>query len=150
MCRSVLTPPWKRPWPVSGTSSPAMTRSSVVLPDPEGPSSASNSPVCTSRLTSRSAENVPNCFDRLRTSMVIVLFLIRDGPGPDDTLEHQRYQRQQCQQRSHRKCGGKVVFVVKDFHMQWHGVGAAADMSGNDRYCTEFAHRARVAEDRAV
>ena len=37
-----------------------MIRSSVVLPEPDGPSSATNSPVATLRLTSRSAVNAPN------------------------------------------------------------------------------------------
>src|SRR5258708_30217950 len=123
-----------------------MTRSSVVLPDPEGPSSASNSPVCTSKLTSRSAENVPNCFDRLRTSMVMVLLLIRLGPGPDDTFEYQRYQRQQRQQGGHRKRGGKVVFVVEDLDVQRHGVVAAADMTGDVGYRPELVHVPRDAE----
>src|SRR5258706_14806118 len=106
-----------------------MTRSNVVLPDPEGPSSASSSPSCTCRLTSRNAENVPNCLERLRTSMVTIYLLVRRGPDTDDALEHQRHQGQQCQQRRHRKGSGKVVFVVKDFDVQRHGIGAAADMS---------------------
>ena len=39
----------------SGSSRPAITRSSVVLPDPDGPRSATSSPVATVRLTSSSA-----------------------------------------------------------------------------------------------
>src|SRR5438270_5156666 len=52
-----------------------MIRSSVVLPEPEGPSSATSSPVFTSRLTSSSAVKLPNRFVMLRTSMLILLFL---------------------------------------------------------------------------
>ena len=46
-----------------------MIRSSVVLPEPEGPSSATNSPVATERLTSLSAVKTPKVFVMLRTSM---------------------------------------------------------------------------------
>ena len=57
------------PLPGSGSSSPAMIRSSVVLPDPDGPNRATNSPVATLRLTSFSAVNAPNVLLMLRTSM---------------------------------------------------------------------------------
>ena len=50
---SVASSPWKRiAARRRATSSPAMMRSSVVLPEPDGPSSATSSPVGTSRLTS--------------------------------------------------------------------------------------------------
>ena len=42
-----------------------MMRSSVVLPDPEGPRSATSSPVSTVRLTSLRALNAPNCFEMI-------------------------------------------------------------------------------------
>src|SRR4051794_33529644 len=47
--------------PASGTSRPAMTRSSVVLPEPDGPSSAISSPLGTASDTSLSAANAPYC-----------------------------------------------------------------------------------------
>src|SRR5664280_2191167 len=59
------------PPPGSGCSSPAMIRSNVVLPDPDGPSSATNSPVATFRLTSSSALKSPNFLLMLRTSMLM-------------------------------------------------------------------------------
>ena len=46
-----------------------MIRSSVVFPDPDGPSSAISSPSLMSRLTSRSAEYVPKVLLILRSSM---------------------------------------------------------------------------------
>src|SRR5215469_7082675 len=46
--------------PASGVSSPAITRSSVVLPEPEGPSSARNSPGRASIETPFSAGKRPN------------------------------------------------------------------------------------------
>ena len=49
-----------------------MMRSSVVLPQPDGPSSATSSPVGNSRLTSSSATKSPNVLRMLRTSMLMV------------------------------------------------------------------------------
>ena len=49
--------------PASGISKPATSRSSVVLPQPDGPSSAKNSPSAMSRLTLSTARVSPNCFD---------------------------------------------------------------------------------------
>ena len=45
-------------------SSPAMARSSVVLPQPDGPRKQTNSPGKISREMSFSAANAPNCFVR--------------------------------------------------------------------------------------
>ena len=57
--------------PESGCSSPAITRSSVDLPLPLGPSSAVSDPARTSIDTSSSATNVPNCLLTLRTTIDI-------------------------------------------------------------------------------
>src|SRR5690606_37880088 len=46
-------------WPASGISRPAIIRSSVVLPQPDGPSSTMNSPSPISRDTSSVALDVP-------------------------------------------------------------------------------------------
>ena len=43
-------------------SSPAIARSSVVLPQPDGPRKQTNSPGKISREMSFSAANAPNCF----------------------------------------------------------------------------------------
>ena len=45
--------------PASGRTKPATMFSSVVLPEPEGPSSVRNSPGCTSSETLSSAVNEP-------------------------------------------------------------------------------------------
>ena len=45
--------------PLSGVSNPAMSRSTVVLPLPLGPSSATNSPSVTLKLMSSSALTRP-------------------------------------------------------------------------------------------
>src|ERR1700742_3598723 len=55
--------PPKRTSPASGRSRPASTRSSVVLPEPEGPSNARNSLSRACSDTSFSAGKRPNDFD---------------------------------------------------------------------------------------
>ena len=50
----MLTGPDRRIWPLSGSSSPASSRSRVVLPAPEGPSTQQNPFSGSSRLKSRS------------------------------------------------------------------------------------------------
>src|SRR3954447_20300317 len=46
--------------PLVGSSRPATIRSVVVLPQPEGPSSAKNRPCSTTRSRSSTAVNTPN------------------------------------------------------------------------------------------
>src|SRR6478672_10606397 len=48
-----------------------MIRSSVVLPEPDGPSSAKSEPLGTSRLTLSSAVKVPKCLLMFLTEMLI-------------------------------------------------------------------------------
>ena len=64
---------WNRtaPLPASGVSRPAMMRSSVVLPEPLGPSSATSSPVPIVTLTFFSAWKLPKVLLMLLTSMLI-------------------------------------------------------------------------------
>ena len=52
---SVMSVPAISTFPLSGMSRPAIIRSSVVLPQPELPSSEKNSPSAMSRLTRSSA-----------------------------------------------------------------------------------------------
>ena len=52
-------------------------RSSVVLPQPEGPSKAISSPDWMSSDTSRSAWKSPNCLLTLRISMLMMLLSFR-------------------------------------------------------------------------
>ena len=53
--------------PVSGASSPAMMRSSVVLPQPDGPSSETNSPRPTESESSLSTVALPKRFEARST-----------------------------------------------------------------------------------
>ena len=56
---SVMVRPFMRTTPRSGSTSPLIARSSVDLPAPFVPSSASTSPRCTSRSTSNSTCSGP-------------------------------------------------------------------------------------------
>src|SRR4029079_8270284 len=50
----------KRISPLSSSQKPAIMRSKVVLPQPDGPSRVKNSPSATSRFTPSTARTVPN------------------------------------------------------------------------------------------
>jgi hypothetical protein len=55
--------------PLVGASKPASMRKSVVLPQPEGPSSEKNSPRPMSKSSSSTACTLPKCFDTPRIEM---------------------------------------------------------------------------------
>src|SRR5919109_4786547 len=165
--RSLTRWPWMRMSPVVGISSPAIIRSTVVLPPPLGPSSPTSSPSCTERLTLLTAVTWPNCLLTLRSSMLIrrgsqhsrffrlndgllgVLVIARLFPF-EQRLDAKRQQRQQGQQARDGERGRGVVFVVKLLDPQRHRVGDARDVAGNDRDGAEFAHGPGVAQDDSV
>src|SRR5450432_3606847 len=68
--RSILVVP-KRISPVSRAEKPAIMRSRVVLPQPDGPRRVKNSPCSTVRLTLSTARTVPK--ERVTPSMMIPL-----------------------------------------------------------------------------
>src|SRR5436305_14865348 len=103
-----------------------MIRNSVVFPEPEGPSSASNSPLATLRSTSSSAANAPNLFTMFLTSIATRNLSFVQLPL-EDRLCEQRDQRQHGEQRCDRERRHKLVFIIEDFDQQRHGVGLAAD-----------------------
>src|SRR5678815_218930 len=151
-----------------------MMRKSVVLPEPDGPSSATSWPAGMSRLRSSQTTVAPKRFCRWRTSMLIAepsrcapryspsarpcgswprsrRGQAGGGDAPlDEVLERERHERQAREQRRDRERGRELVFVVEDLDVQRHGVGLAADVAGDDADRAELAHRARVAEDDAV
>src|SRR3954447_1646060 len=63
-----MSRPPSRMVPDVGVSSPATMRSVVVLPHPEGPSSAKNDPDGTSRSRVSTAVKAPKCFVSCRSS----------------------------------------------------------------------------------
>src|SRR3954470_18346212 len=126
-----------------------MIRSSVVLPEPDGPSSASNSPCATLRSTLSSAAKLPNFLRMFFTSMVTWLLSFVQ-PALENGLHDQRDQRQHRQQRRNRKRRYELIFVVENLDQQRHGIGLAADMARHDRHRAEFAHGARIAQQHAI
>jgi len=71
--------PAKNTSPLSGTTSPAMQRTRVVLPAPFSPARATSSPVCTLRLTSSRARSRP----KLTLSPDTVSSGAAKAPGPE-------------------------------------------------------------------
>ena len=67
---SAMSWPSIRTWPSLGTSRPASMRSNVVLPQPDGPSSAKNSPGAMSRLTLSTATVEPHRLVMLRKLII--------------------------------------------------------------------------------
>src|SRR5438552_8704453 len=69
--RSATSRPPMRIDPDVGDSSPATMRKSVVLPQPDGPSSTRNSPSLVAKSTPSTARTAPSkCFTSDRTSRV--------------------------------------------------------------------------------
>src|SRR3954470_10008362 len=139
--------PWIRTSPASGQSRPAMIRSSVVLPEPEGPSSASNSPCATLRSTLSSAVKLPNFLTMFLTSMVtwpVPWFLSFVEAALENGLHDQRDQRQHRQQRRNRERRYELIFIVEDLDQERHRVGLAADMARHHGHRTELAHGTRI------
>src|ERR1700686_3825647 len=126
-----------------------MIRSSVVLPEPEGPSRASNSPSPTFRSTLSRAVKAPNFFTMFLTSIVTWNVPFVQTPL-ENGFHHQRDQRQHRQQRSDRERRHELIFIVENFDQERHGVGLAADMAGYHRHRAELAHRARIAQQYAI
>ena len=75
----------RRTWPALGGTSPAMSRNSVLLPTPLGPSIASKSPGLTSRLTPESNSRPPR---RTATSRRSNKLTIGRQPNPDQRGSH--------------------------------------------------------------
>src|SRR4051794_23245467 len=105
-----------------------MIRSSVVFPEPEGPSSASNSPLATLRSRSSSAVNAPNLFTMFLSSIATRNLSFVEMPL-EDGLGDERNQRQHGKQRRDRERRHKLIFIIEDFDQQRHGVCLATDVS---------------------
>src|ERR1700742_2557430 len=120
-----------------------MMRNNDVLPDPDGPSSATSSPVATLRSTSSSAVKLPNFFTILRTSIVT------DGSplfemAFENSLHNQRHEREEREQRCDRKRSHELIFIVQNFNQQRHGIRFATDVTRYHRDRAKLAHSASV------
>src|SRR5690242_12478852 len=152
-------PPMARS-PSSPISSPAMMRSSVVLPEPEGPSSARSSPGRTSSVTPSSAIVFPKRL--LRPAMTIDTGPSRPGLNGASMAEllsetpfeqapdAERHEREEGQQRGDSKRADGIVILIEREHLERHGHGEAADLTRYHRDGTELSHRARIAQQHAI
>ena len=128
-------------------------RSSVVLPEPDGPEQRD-------QLAGRHVQAHVVADGQVAEALGDVADFNAHGGTPrpydacraplDDVLQHQRDQRQRGQQRRDGERRGELVFVVENLDVQRHRVGLAADVAGDDRHRAELAHRPRVAQDHAV
>src|SRR5580658_4159035 len=95
--RSLTRRPPIRISPPLSSSRPAISRSSVDLPQPEGPTSTTNSPAATDRSISCSTGVVPKRLETPRISMVLTAALSTlDRAGGEaahqETLDQQKEQ----------------------------------------------------------
>ena len=132
-------------------------RSSVVLPEPDGPSSATSSPDLIVEIDARaSAAKAP----KLLVTLLRRRDLHRARPSLLDSLGRSAIRAatlaisvtsaSSASSEATANGADELVFVVENLDMQRHRVGLAADMAGNHRDRAEFAHRARIAQQHAV
>src|SRR4051794_40253546 len=148
----------KNTCPRSGISSPAITRSSVVLPDPDGPRSARSSPARTSSDTPRRAAVSPNslAIPATRMSMPVPRSMGRSSGESiavsplEERLGCQGDNGQKSEERSDGEGRDEVVLIVENLNVERHGVGQAPHVSGDDRHGAELAHGAGIAQQDAV
>src|SRR3990172_1608746 len=70
--------------PAVGTSKPAIIRSVVVLPQPDGPRKLTNSPFSAPRLKSSTATVAPKCFCTPVSTRKLIGRSSPDSAGADD------------------------------------------------------------------
>src|SRR5467141_28032 len=113
-CLKVTSSPPSRIRPEVGSSRPAIMRSVVVLPQPEGPSRQKKSPSGTVKVEPRTARNSPKLLRRFSTriSAMALLRELRDegeqrGPhqGGEERVRVERH-RKRLQQHQHARGNG--------------------------------------------
>src|SRR4051794_4598754 len=141
--------------PASGRSNPAIRRSVVVFPEPDGPSMVKNSPWAISRSTSSTAATSPNCLrsplsemsggadgvaKRLLHDLEAAIEIVlgrdeRDEDSQDVAVEAARQQHQPALTSVRRRLGRQVrcgllgVAIVDQFQSQhWADPANLADL----------------------
>src|SRR4029077_6289998 len=121
--------------PALGVSRPATRRRKVVLPEPEGPSTAISSPASTARSRPAMAGVSPT--DLASPSAVIATATPRLAPESvpsgggegvavspfEGGLGPQGDEGEACQKRGDGESSDEVVLIIKDLHLERHGVG---------------------------
>ena len=136
----------------------------VVLPEPDGPSSATSSPLSMSSETPCTARNVSKvlttCVEADLHGLLLLQYVLGGaasaGLRPSGALAFEQHLGDDGDDGEHRKDGGggksagRLVIVVEQFDMERQRVGLAANIAGDDRHRAELAHDAGVAEHHAV
>src|SRR5262245_35025795 len=139
--------------PAVGFSKPAIIRSVVVLPQPEGPRNDTNSPFSTARLKSMTAAVSPKYFwtpVSSRNAMRLLAALAGAGDGdlaaraaPEQGDEAHRDPRQA---EADERDGGLLVGLVAAEDVEVRGEGRPCQVVGH----RELAHDDRQGEERAA
>src|SRR5438876_8447673 len=111
--------------PASGVSSPAITRRSVDLPLPLGPSSAVREPISTSTDTSSSATKSPKRFVTLRASIAMSVL-----PRSDHRHRNERQDRKCGEQYGSGVRPRGCAVLVRGLHVLGQRLGLAGDSAG--------------------
>src|SRR6186997_2065169 len=132
-------------WPASGRSSPAITRRSVDLPLPLGPSSAVSEPSGIASETASSAVKPLNCLLTSTTEMpTSVLLWLEDAQRDHDCDRDQR------QHHGRRVGPGGVEAVELGLDEQRQRLRLALDVAGDGADRAELADRAGGGQHDAV
>src|SRR5438105_655149 len=66
------------------------------------------------------------------------------------SLEAEGNKSEEGEERSNGEGADKVVVIIECLNLQRHGVGFAADVTGNDADCSKLPHRSGVAQKHAI
>src|SRR6185436_20739238 len=109
--------------PDDAVSSPAIQRSVVVLPQPEGPRSETNSPSATENDTSSTASTSPYFTTRPRTVSSLILHLVRKLDAQDEAAgDDAEREDGGLQQPDDRRLGHVAVVEVVERQDRQHDV----------------------------
>ena len=100
-----------------------MARRRVLLPEPDGPSTARNSPGSTCSETRSRAAKRPNCLEMSWTdspAAAVVLSAsaaLARGAGFEPRARGEGDKAEPCQKRRDGECGCNIVVIIKHFHV---------------------------------
>src|SRR4051812_16863871 len=102
-CGEEITCPSSSMVPVVGVMKPAIMRSVVVLPHPEGPSSDTSSPSRSVRFRPSTAVKPPNVRETLRSTSRLIGFPSCDATPEHEVAPHQPEADQHQRDRDHHQ-----------------------------------------------
>src|SRR3954464_6873592 len=143
----VTSRPAIRTAPVVSGSRPATIRSVVLFPHPDGPTSTTNSPGATSRLTSSTATTPPGNSLRTPSSTIPASGGATEHP-PDVAVEHERDDRRR-QHREHagggeqRIVGRVLADVLRDQHRDRLAVQGGREQERDQELAPDGEHHER-------